>query len=136
MSDINRFNTLPMDKTIKGETDGKKMLMNNGYFRAYILEKNKFIFNEKLLDYYRDCYFYGELNQTNEFQLSNVFYKYIKLIAVLNKSDEAKNLIEQAETLTEESARRKFGSAYNNENKNNQKNNQNNNFTDLILKKK
>ena len=136
MGEFNRFNTLPMDKSAKGETDGKKMLMNNGYFRAYVLEKNKFIFNEKLLDYYRDCYFYGELNQSNEFQLSNVFYKYIKLIAVLNKSDEAKNLIEQAEIMTEESARRKFGNSYNGENKNNKKSNQNHLFTDLILKKK
>ena len=137
-NELGRFNTLPTDnKGTKGEIDGKKMLMSNGYFRAYVLERNKFIFNEKLLDYYRDCYFYGELNQTNEFQLSNVFYKYIKLIAVLNKSDEAKNLIEQAETLREETARRKFGNAYNNDNKNkNKKNNQNHLFTDLILKKK
>ena len=137
-NELGRFNSVLTDNKItKGENDGKKMLMNNGYFRAYVLEKNKFIFNERLLDYYRDCYFYGELNQTNEFQLSNVFYKYIKLIAVLNKSDEAKNLIEQAETLREESARRKFGNAYNNSNKKkNKKVNQNQIFTDLIMKKK
>ena len=136
-SDFGRYNTLSIDRGVKTENDGKKMLMNNGYFRAYVVEKNKFIFNEKLLDYYRYCYYYENFNQSQEFQLSNVFYKYIKLIAVLNKSDEAKNLIEQAEILREESARRKFGNAYNNDFKEKKnKINRNVQFTDMILKKK
>ena len=136
-SDFGKYNTLTMDRGVKSENDGKKMLMNNGYFRAYVMEKNKFIFNEKLLDYYRDCYYYENFNQSHEFQLSNVFYKYIKLIAVLDKSDEAKNLIEQAEILREETARRKFGNAYNNEIKEKKnKISKNVQFTDMILKKK
>ena len=136
-SDFGRYNTLSVDRGVKTENDGKKMLMNNGYFRAYVVEKNKFIFNEKLLDYYRDCYYYENFNESQEFQLSNIFYKYIKLIAVLDKSDEAKNLIEQAEILREESARRKFGNAYNNELKEKKnKISKNVQFTDMILKKK
>ena len=134
-SDFGRYNTLNMDKGIKTENDGKKMLMNNGYFRAFIMEKKKFIFNERLLDYYKNCYYYDNFNQSNEFQLSNVFYKYIKLIAVLNKSDEAKNLIEQAETLSEESARRKYGNS-DSDIKEKNKISKNFQFTDLILKKK
>ena len=55
----------------------------------------------------------------------------------MNKSDEAKNLIERAETLKEENAKRKFRMVHNDINKNkNKKINQNEQFTDLIFKKK
>ena len=135
--ELSHFNTGQVDiKNMKEENESKKLLMNSDYFRDYVLEKNKFIFNEKLLEFYRDCYFDGELNQSNEFQLSNVFYKYIKLIAVLNKSDEAKNIIEQAEMLGEEAARRKFGNNHNNIEKKDSKKSNNALFTDLILKRK
>ena len=79
------------------------------FMRTIRQKGKKIIFNEKLLDYFRNLYFtIKEFNQTNEFKLSNAFYKYIKLIIVLNKSDEAKQLIEQAQSMSEETAKRKF----------------------------
>ena len=137
LTEFKKYQTLSENKNGKNENDNKKLLINNWYFRSYIIEKNKLIFDDKLLDYYKQCYFYGELNKSYQFQLSNIFYKYIKLIAVLNKSDEAKNLIERAETLKEENAKRKFRMVHNDINKNkNKKINQNEQFTDLIFKKK
>ena len=69
------------------------------------------IFNSTLFEFYKNLYFSSkEFNQTNEFKLSNTFYKYIKIIAVLNKSDEAKLLIEHADLISPERVERKFQS--------------------------
>ena len=69
----------------------------------------KILFNEKLFEFYKNLYFsVKDFNQTNEFKLSNAFYKYIKLIAVLKKSEEATQLIEEALSMSEETAQRKF----------------------------
>ena len=77
-------------------------------------KEKEMIFNEKLLEYYRNLYFtVKEFNQTYEFKLSNAFYKYIKLIIVLNKNEEAKKLIEETASLSEERAKQKFSSEEN-----------------------
>ena len=69
----------------------------------------KILFNEKLFEFYRNLYFsFKDFNQTDEFKLSNTFYKYIKLIAVSNRSEEAKHLIEEAISMSEETAKRRF----------------------------
>ena len=83
------------------------------FIRTMRQKEKNIIFNENLLQYYSNLYFtMKDFNQTYEFKLSNAFYKYIKLITVLNKSDEAKHLIELAESISEEGAKRKFN--YNN----------------------
>ena len=83
------------------------------FMRTRKFIKNRFDFNDKILEFYRNVYFsLKEFNQTNEFKLSNAFYKYIKLISVLNKSEEAKSLIEQVESMSEETAKKKFFSRY------------------------
>ena len=71
--------------------------MRKDFIRTRKRQKDKkVIFNEKLYAYYNNLYYSNkEFNQTNEFKLANAFYKYIKLITVLNKSDEAKALIEE-----------------------------------------
>ena len=79
------------------------------FMRTLRQREKGIIFNEKLLEYYRNLYFtIKEFNQTNEFKLANAFYKYIKLIIALNKSDEAKQIIEHAQSMSEERAKRKF----------------------------
>ena len=79
------------------------------FIRTMRQKEKNIIFNDDLLQFYKNLYFtVKEFNQTYEFKLSNAFYRYIKLIIVLNKNDEAKHLVEIAESITEEGAKRKF----------------------------
>ena len=82
------------------------------------IKKKKVMFNEKLYEFYKNLYFsFKDFSQTNEFKLTNAFYKYIKLITVHNKSDEAKQMIEKTLSISEEAAKRKFYFRELNENK-------------------
>jgi hypothetical protein len=111
-SEIYKLNSMNLDKnnTKKLEFSSKIFpTVQKDYIRTIKIKENNIIFDEKLLEYYRNLYFsLKDFNQTNEFQLSNAFYRYIKIISVLNKSEEAKQLIEEAESMSEERAKRKF----------------------------
>ena len=112
-SEIFNLNSMNLDKNnTKMKLDYSSKIfpsIQKDYIRTMKIKENNIIFDEKLLDYYRNLYFsIKDFNQTNEFQLSNAFYRYIKIISVLNKSEEAKQLIEEAEAMSEERAKRKF----------------------------
>ena len=115
-SEINNLNSMNLDKNntkIKLEFSSKIFpTIQKDYIRTIKIKENNIIFDEKLLEYYRNLYFsVKDFNQTNEFQLSNAFYRYIKIISVLNKSEEAKQLIGEAESMSEERAKRKFSAS-------------------------
>ena len=71
--------------------------------------KEKLIFDHRLLNYYYQ-HFYSSKDFfiSNEFQLTNAFYKYIKLIAVLDKNEELKEIIEEAQSTNMNTAIKKF----------------------------
>ena len=137
-SEIFNLNLMNLDKnnTKKMDYSSKYVpTMNKDYIRTMKLKENNIIFDEKLLEYYRNLYFsIKDFNQTNEFQLSNAFYRYIKIISVLNKSEEAKQLIEEAEAMSEEGAKRKFSVIE--ANKKSEKLNSLNKKESFIIKKK
>ena len=84
-------------------------IIRKDIIRAKRKKEKNIIFNQALFGFYKDLYFsLNEFNQTDEFKLSNTFYKYIKIISVLNKNDEVKLLIEQTDLLSPENAERKF----------------------------
>ena len=71
--------------------------------------KEKLIFDHRLLNFYYENYYSNKgFFISNEFQLTNAFYKYIKLIAVLGKNEEIKNIIEEAEVTSVSVAIKRF----------------------------
>lgn len=74
-----------------------------------IILREKLIFDHRLLDYYFDHYYSNkEFFISNEFQLANAFYKYIKLISALGKNEEIKTIIEEAVSTNINVAIKKF----------------------------
>ena len=103
--DINksRNNTVNNVQT-NSKTDNSNQ-MNN------IILREKLIFDHRLLNYYYEHYYSNkEFFISNEFQLANAFYKYIKLISALGKSEEIKTIIEEANTTPISTAIKKFAS--------------------------
>ena len=93
--DVNRFEN--------NNQDNKSNNLNNNILRE------KLIFDHRLLNYYYEHYYSNkDFFISNEFQLANAFYKYIKLIAVLGKSEEIKTIIEEAESIQIATAIKKF----------------------------
>ena len=138
-SDIYNISSMNFDKNntkIKLDYSSRILpTLKKDYIRTMKIKENNIIFDEKLLEYYRNLYFsIKDFNQTNEFQLSNAFYRYIKIISVLNKSEEAKQVIEEAEAMSEERAKRKF--SVNEANKKIDKLNNLNKKESFIIKKK
>ena len=71
--------------------------------------KEKLVFDHRLLNFYYDNYYSNkDFFVSNEFQLTNAFYKYIKLIAVLGKNEEIKNIIEEADATSVSLAIKRF----------------------------
>ena len=96
-----------MDNTLK-DKDFNNNKKPNSNINVNLL-KEKLIFDHRLLNYYYQ-HFYSNKDFfiSNEFQLTNAFYKYIKLIAVLNKNEEIKAIIEEAQTTNINTAIKKF----------------------------
>ena len=86
----------------------KKYYIKNNNINLNVL-KEKLIFDHRLLNYYyENFYSNNEFFESNEFKLTNAFYKYIKLIAVLGKNEEIKKIIEKAESTSINTAMKKF----------------------------
>ena len=70
-------------------------------------------FNHKVYSYFKHEYFNNkEFSNSNEFQLANIFYKYIKLISVQGKNEESDDLINKVNNMTETEALKKFAKSY------------------------
>ena len=95
--------TIDVNKLDNNNQDNKSNNLNNHILRE------KLIFDHRLLNYYYNHYYSNkDFFISNEFQLANAFYKYIKLIAVLGKSEEIKTIIEEAESIQIATAIKKF----------------------------
>ena len=92
-------NTMTTNEVQKNTNNEKK---NN-------ILKEEIIFDHRLLNYYFVHYYSNkDFFISNEFQLANAFYKYIKLISVLGKSEEIKTIIEEVESTGISKAIKKF----------------------------
>ena len=74
------------------------------------IEQNLFTFDYTIYEFYKNEYFHNEsLKKSDEFNLANNFYKYIKLLSIKRKSPEAEEMIKQVEKISEVESKRKFG---------------------------
>ena len=101
------------DSTIdKNKENSKNNTMNNNDEKNNInnnLLREQIIFDHRLLNYYYQHYYSNkDFFISNEFQLANTFYKYIKLIAVLGKSEEIQAIIEEVDSTRMTTAIKKF----------------------------
>ena len=88
-------------------------IKNNNAFAALAAKAriSAMKFNHELYNYFTDEYFHSsDFSKSNEFQLANIFYRYIKLISVQNKSDEATGLINKVTKISEKDALKRFNS--------------------------
>ena len=105
MSALSIYNN---DNSIKNNT-----IKNNNAFAALAAKAriSAMKFNHELYNYFTDEYFQSsDFSKSNEFQLANIFYRYIKLISVQNKSDEATGLINKVTKISEKDALKRFNS--------------------------
>ena len=94
------------DNSIKTITNIKDNPINN---KNYLILKENLIFDHRLLNfYYEQFYSNKEFYLSNEFQLTNTFYRYIKLIAVLEKNEELKSIIKEAKSTSINNSIKKF----------------------------
>ena len=83
--------------------DNVKLNLNN------IEQIKKVKFNQNIFNYLQKEYYNSEeFSKSNEFELANIFYKYIKLISVQGKNEEALELIKKVNKMDESSAHQKF----------------------------
>ena len=76
-----------------------------------IILREKLIFDHRLLNYYYEHYYSNkDFFISNEFQLANAFYKYIKLISALGKNEEIRTIIEDVNITPISTAIKKFAS--------------------------
>ena len=72
----------------------------------------KLKFDHILYNYFKDEYYKSNnLSESTEFELANIFYRYIKLISVGGKSPEATKLITKVNAISEEEGMKRFGTA-------------------------
>ena len=109
-----KYNTIMIDKENENINDNEEnknkdeQNINNKNLNINIL-KEKLIFDHRLLNYYYENYYSNkDFFTSNEFQLTNAFYKYIKLISVLGKNEEIKSIIEEVELTSINAAIKKF----------------------------
>ena len=70
----------------------------------------KLKFDHILYNYFKDEYYKSNnLSESTEFELANIFYRYIKLISVGGKSPEATKLITKVNAISEEEGMKRFG---------------------------
>ena len=99
-------NNYNLKKSIIKIKDNK--VNNSNYLQINIL-KEKLIFDHRLLNYYYEQFYSNkEFFISNEFQLTNAFYKYIKLITVLGKNEEIKTIIKEAKSTSLNNSIKKF----------------------------
>ena len=93
-----------LNKATMTLNENSTMKMNN----ISALISNLF-FNHQIYAFFKNEYYNSEdFCQTNEFQLANIFYRYIKLISVQDKSFEATSLINRVAKMSENTALKKF----------------------------
>ena len=93
-------------KTIAKIKDNQ--INKNNYLNINLL-KEKLIFDHRLLNYYYEQFYSNkEFYLSIEFQLTNTFYRYIKLIAVLEKNEELKTIIKDAKSTSINNSIKKF----------------------------
>ena len=109
-----KYNSIMIDKeneNINENEDNKnkdEQNINNQNLNINVF-KEKLIFDHRLLNYYYENYYSNkDFFTSNEFQLTNAFYKYIKLITVLGKNEEIKSIIEEVELTSINTAIKKF----------------------------
>ena len=94
-----------------------KQTKNNPKYSEYYsnftdkqIEQNLFVFDYTIYDFYKHEYFHDEsIKNSDEFNLANHYFRYIKLLSIKKISPEAVEIIKQAEKITESESRRKFG---------------------------
>ena len=87
--------------------DTEKKTVNDNMMK--ILKISNMKFNHLFYEYFSKKYFESnDFSKSNEFQLANIFYRYIKLISVQNKSDEATSLINKISSISEKDALKRF----------------------------
>ena len=97
----------------KNDPDFEKYYQN--YTEKQILQR-EFHFDFTLYSYYKKIYFETDFSKTSdEFQLANNYYRYIKLLSINEKSPEAEDLIKQIESIGEYESKKKFA-LFNNKN--------------------
>ena len=85
------------------------------YTEKQILQR-EFHFDFTLYSYYKKIYFETDFSKSSdEFQLANNYYRYIKLLSINEKSPEAEDLIKQIESISEYESKKKFA-LFNNKN--------------------
>ena len=103
----NQFGGISLKSINKGTmtiNENSTMKINN----ISALVSNLF-FNHQIYAFFKNEYYNNEdFCQTNEFQLANIFYRYIKLISVQDKSFEATSLINRVGKMSENTALKKF----------------------------
>ena len=115
--DINNNNNINLVTQQTQEKSGKTMIFTS-HKRLQLDYSNltkikKVHFNHKVYSYFKHEYFHNkEFSNSNEFQLANIFYKYIKLISVQGKNEESDDLINKVNNMTETEALKKFAKSY------------------------
>jgi hypothetical protein len=99
-------------KTINIDNDNKQSKINNkngnNNLNLNIL-KDKLFFDHRLLNfYYEHFYSNKEFYISSEFKLTNTLYKYIKIIAIWDKNEEIKTMINEAKSMSITNSIKKF----------------------------
>ena len=72
------------------------------------IEQRMFIFDYTVFEFFQKEYFHSEFSETDEFSLTNSFYKYIKLLSINEDSPDAEELIKNVQKVSLEESKKKF----------------------------
>ena len=101
--------TINFNSRIEATVADTKILNVNKLNLNNLEQIKKVRFNHNIFIFLKKEYYNSEeFSKSNEFELANIFYKYIKLISVQGKNEEALELIKKVNKMKESSAHRKF----------------------------